>query len=74
MGAPTLLDTQVPGVVTAAWLEKFSASAGRPVLLGYLEWDVADGLAPDQLRVYRVEATGEDSSPVRMELPGGALQ
>jgi sugar lactone lactonase YvrE len=74
MGAPAALDTQVPGVVTAAWLQKLPATAGRRALLGYLEWSLADGAAPDRLRVYRVEANGEDLARVRMELLGDQLQ
>jgi sugar lactone lactonase YvrE len=74
MGAPAALDTQVPGVVTVAWLKNLPVTAGHRALLGYLEWSLADGAAPDRLRVYRVEANGVGLGPVRMELFGDQLQ
>jgi len=62
VGAPALLDTEVPGVVTAAWFQNLPATAGQRVLLGYLEWDLSDGAAPAQLQVYKVEANANSSA------------
>ena len=36
-GAPTLVDTGVPGVVSAAWLEPLVVQAGQRLLLGLVE-------------------------------------
>jgi hypothetical protein len=74
MGAPTALDTQVPGVVTAAWLQNVAAAAGQRVLVGYLECGLADGVTPDRLRVHHVETNGVDLTRVGMELFGEQLQ
>ena len=73
-GKPGLLDTGLDGIITAAWLHSFPATAGKPILLGYLEWDLAQGIAPGQLRIYNAEGTGANSTPLRLEWQDASLQ
>ena len=73
-GKPGLLDTGLPGMVAAAWLHSLPATAGKPILLGYLEWDLAQGIAPGQLRIYNAEGTGAKQTPLRLEWQDASLQ
>ncbi len=41
LGAPTLLDTALPGKMAAAWLDDLKVTKGRRILLGYIELQVA---------------------------------
>ncbi len=68
--APTLLDTALPGMFGAAWLQSFQAVAGQRLLLGYLEWDAAEGPDPGLLQIYKADAVGVDGLPVKLESPG----
>jgi len=72
--APTVLDTEIPGMVTAAWLQEVPVASGQRVLLGYLEWDRSEGAAPAQLQVYKAEVNSLDLAPRSVETQGGALQ
>jgi len=65
---PTLIDTDVPGVLAVAWLEGLQVAAGQRLLLGYV---VAPGLAPgtDGLRFVGISANAPDGSEVRVSPP-----
>jgi sugar lactone lactonase YvrE len=56
LAEPDLLDTKSPGFVTAAWLQPLPPVRKDRLLVGYIEWEIAQGIAPGQLRVYRTEA------------------
>ena len=63
---PTLVDPDVPGVLSIAWLEGLQVAAGQRLLLGYV---VAPGLAPGTLRFHGVSASAPDGSEVRVSPP-----
>jgi len=62
---PTLVDADVPGVISIAWLEGLQVAAGQRLLLGYV---VAPGLAPgtDGLQFIGVSANAPDGSDLRV--------
>ena len=57
-GAPTILDTGIPGVVTAAWLQNLPSVSSPLVLLGYLAlrngWCSAASARARQAWLYKV--------------------
>jgi hypothetical protein len=63
---PTLVDPDVPGVLSIAWLEGLQVAAGQRLLLGYV---VAPGLVPGTLRFHGVSASAPDGSEVRVSPP-----
>ena len=65
---PTLVDPDVPGVLSIAWLEGLQVAVGQRLLLGYV---VVPGLAPgtDGLRFVGVSASAPDGSEVRVSPP-----
>jgi len=65
---PTLIDSDVPGVLAVAWLEGLQVAAGQRLLLGYV---VAPGPAPgtDGLRFIGISANAPDGSEVRVSPP-----
>jgi hypothetical protein len=65
---PTLIDPEVPGVLSIAWLEGLQVAAGQRLLLGYV---VAPGLAPgtDGLQFVGISANAPDGSEVRVSPP-----
>jgi hypothetical protein len=71
---PGVLDTEVRGMLTAAWLENLPAAAGQPLLVGYVEWDRTRGAAPSALQFYHAEGRDENQAPLRLESRGGSLQ
>jgi hypothetical protein len=62
---PTLVDRDVPGVLSIAWLEGLQVAAGQRLLLGYV---VAPGLAPGTgtLQFIGISASAPDGSDVRL--------
>jgi len=64
---PTLIDTDLPGVLSIAWLEGLQVAAGQRLLLGYV---VAPGLAPGTsgLQFIGISANAPDGSEVRVSI------
>ncbi len=58
LGAPTLVDRAVPGMMAMAWLEGLEIEPGRQVLLGYVEVPSSDLSVAASLRVFGVSANG----------------
>jgi len=65
---PTLVDPDVPGVLSIAWLEGLQVAAGQRLLLGYV---AAPGLEPgtDGLRFVGISANAPDGSDVPVGPP-----
>ena len=70
---PTVLDAGVPSRVTVTWLRRIESTAGRWILLGYLEWDQAQG-SPRQLAIYKAEAAAENGMALKLDYQKAALQ
>jgi hypothetical protein len=64
---PTLIDTDVPGVLSIAWLEGLQVAAGQRLLLGYV---VAPGVAPGTpgVQFIGISASAPDGSDVRLTI------
>ncbi len=71
--APTVVDNGLAGMLAVAWLEAFEVGAGETVLLGYVEFDAAEGAARP-LQVFGVIANTQDGGDVIVSLPSGDRQ
>jgi adhesin/invasin len=68
---PTLIDTDVPGVLAVAWLEGLQVAAGQRLLLGYVEIAGAEAgrLPAATLQFHGISANAPDGSEVRVSPP-----
>jgi hypothetical protein len=70
---PTLVDTDVPGMLAVAWLDGITIPRGSRLLLGWVEFTSGAGavsLPPIQLSFHSVDAVGSDLRPLALSLPG----
>jgi len=68
---PTLIDPDVPGVLSIAWLEGLQVAAGQRLVLGYVAIVGAEAgrLPAATLRFHGISASAADGSDVRVSLP-----
>ncbi len=67
--APDLTDAGLPGTITAAWLNRLEATAGKNILLGYIETALPPSL--NFLGVSANESQSERSVNVALSQPSG---
>ena len=72
LAKPVFVDTDVPGMVTAAWLQSLPQNAGQPLLLGYLVWNPVPGAAPARMQVRRAEAASDNHTLLRLDVHDAA--
>jgi hypothetical protein len=68
--APTLLDADVPGALSVAWLEGLHVAASQRLLLGYVEIAGAEAgrLPASTLQFHGTSASAPDGSDVRLTI------